>query len=118
MLEVASSRDRAYQELAWEALHTYETWFRRQYNLPPTDPRYLQATPEQIRVEFWAHVLAARFERARRDGRTVERLEDLLTTPEEAFEAGLKDLDERLAAEAVPVPAETVIAFRAEERSG
>ena len=30
-------------------------WFRRKYNLPPTDPRYLDMTPEGIEEEFWAH---------------------------------------------------------------
>jgi hypothetical protein len=30
-------------------------WFRKTYRLAPTDPRYLQATPEQIEAEYWAY---------------------------------------------------------------
>ena len=29
--------------------------FRRRYNLPPTDPRFLDATREEIAADFWAH---------------------------------------------------------------
>jgi hypothetical protein len=32
-----------------------EFWFRRQFNLPPTDPRFLDATLDDIETEFWAH---------------------------------------------------------------
>lgn len=32
-----------------------EFWFRRKFNLAPTDPRFLAATIEQIETEFWAH---------------------------------------------------------------
>lgn len=34
---------------------TLELWFRRQYRLPPTDPRYLAMTPYGIAVDFWAN---------------------------------------------------------------
>jgi len=34
---------------------TYDLWFRRTYNLAPTDPRYLDATPEQMLTDYWAH---------------------------------------------------------------
>jgi hypothetical protein len=34
---------------------TLEFWFRKKYNLAPTDPRFLDCTPEQIQTEFWAH---------------------------------------------------------------
>lgn len=30
-------------------------WFRRKYNLPPTDPRYLQMTRLDLLTDFWAH---------------------------------------------------------------
>lgn len=30
-------------------------WFRQKYQLPPTDPRFLALTPEDIEVEYWAH---------------------------------------------------------------
>lgn len=32
-----------------------EFWFRRRYNLAPTDPRFLDVTIEQIETDFWAH---------------------------------------------------------------
>lgn len=34
---------------------TLEFRFRRRYGLPPTDPRFLDATPEDIVIDFWAH---------------------------------------------------------------
>lgn len=34
---------------------TYEFRFRKRYNLPPTDPRYLAATIEEIITDYWAH---------------------------------------------------------------
>lgn len=33
-------------------------WFRKQFNLAPTDPRFLEATKEQIETEYWAHYYA------------------------------------------------------------
>ncbi len=30
-------------------------WFRRKYNLPPNDPRYLALTQQDIFEEYWAH---------------------------------------------------------------
>jgi hypothetical protein len=38
-----------------EVAETPEFRFRRRYNLPPTDPRYLDATLEDILVDLWAH---------------------------------------------------------------
>jgi hypothetical protein len=32
-----------------------EFWFRKKYNLPPTDPRFLDATLEDIALEYWAY---------------------------------------------------------------
>ena len=32
-----------------------EFWFRQKYNLPPTDPRFLNATLDQIETDYWAH---------------------------------------------------------------
>jgi hypothetical protein len=34
---------------------TVEFIFRRRYNLPPTDPRFLDATLEDMLVDHWAH---------------------------------------------------------------
>jgi hypothetical protein len=36
-------------------VNTYDFHFRRRYNLPPTDPRYLDATPDEIAADYWAH---------------------------------------------------------------
>lgn len=33
-------------------------WFRRKYNLPPTDPRFLNMTALDFRAEWWAHYYA------------------------------------------------------------
>lgn len=37
---------------------TYAFWFRRKYNLPPNDPRFLELTPEDVEAEYWAHYYA------------------------------------------------------------
>lgn len=33
-------------------------WFRRKYNLPPTDPRYTSLTALELQAEYWAHYYA------------------------------------------------------------
>ena len=43
------------QEKGRELVHSYEFIFRRRYNLPPTDPRFLNATQEDIETDYWAH---------------------------------------------------------------
>lgn len=35
-------------------MDTISFWFRRKYNLPPNDPRFLDLTLEQIETEYWA----------------------------------------------------------------
>lgn len=35
--------------------NTFALWFRQKYNLPPTDPRFLAATPEDMEAEYWAY---------------------------------------------------------------
>jgi hypothetical protein len=37
---------------------TYQFWFRRKYNLPPSDPRFLALTPEDVEAEYWAYEYA------------------------------------------------------------
>lgn len=32
-----------------------EFWFRRKYQLAPTDPRFLALTTDEIETEYWAH---------------------------------------------------------------
>lgn len=34
---------------------TLEFWYRRTYQLAPTDPRFLDSTLEQIETEYWAY---------------------------------------------------------------
>jgi hypothetical protein len=34
--------------------NTFALWFRQKYNLPPSDPRFLALTPEDIEAEYWA----------------------------------------------------------------
>lgn len=35
-----------------------EFWFRRKFNLPPHDPRFLAMTQDDLESEFWAHHFA------------------------------------------------------------
>lgn len=78
---------------------TYQLWFRRKFNLPPTDPRYLNATPEQIVTEFWAHY----FEERRLAGKPEEEeFED------ETFDEDLE------AIESNPEAWETILSTKAE----
>ena len=35
-------------------------WFRQKYSLPPTDPRFLDATTEQMLVDYWANYYSLR----------------------------------------------------------
>lgn len=32
-----------------------EFWYRRKFNLPPNDPRFLELTSFDIQREYWAH---------------------------------------------------------------
>jgi hypothetical protein len=43
------------KEEARQLCHSYTFWYRRKFNLPPNDPRFLDLTLEEIEVEFWAH---------------------------------------------------------------
>lgn len=38
---------------------TLQYWFRRHYNLPPTDPRFLAMTDWDIAIEYEAHLAAS-----------------------------------------------------------
>lgn len=116
--------ERPWQERAWALLQTRDFWFRRLFHLAPTDPRYLEATPEQIRTELWAHVLVGRLHEAQREGREVTGLEDLLPEGDTSFDEQLAAFDAQLESEArvkakaqPAAPArselEPVIAFRA-----
>ena len=43
---------------ATRMVRTYGFFFRKRYNLPPTDPRFLDATEEQMMDDYWAHQIA------------------------------------------------------------
>lgn len=30
-------------------------WFRQQYRIPPTDPRYLEMSQEDLLLEYWSY---------------------------------------------------------------
>ena len=45
-------------EQAKVTYRSYEFAFRKRYNLPPTDPRFLTATRAQIIEDCWAHAFA------------------------------------------------------------
>lgn len=96
--ELERKLTRQLQTLAYEQLFSVEFWYRRFYNLPPSDPRYLNTTPEEMAVEYWAYKLLERHRKLIKDGGESRKLEDLLT--EETFEEELEALDARLEAEA------------------
>lgn len=43
------------KEAAREVATTIRFWFRRKYNLPPTDDRFLGMTELAMVTEYWAH---------------------------------------------------------------
>lgn len=43
------------KERARNLYDTIEFWFRRKYNLPANDPRFLDSTIEEMLTDFWAH---------------------------------------------------------------
>lgn len=47
-------------------------WFRRRYNLPPTDPRWLSATPEMIAEDYWANYYQDRKDAGKPDEEEIE----------------------------------------------
>ena len=51
---------------------TPELWFRRTYKLPPTDPRFLDATAADILTELYAY----HYDDLRREGRVEDEIED------------------------------------------
>lgn len=42
-------------EAAKKLVWTYEYAFRQRYNLPPTDPRFLEADIHEMMVDYWAN---------------------------------------------------------------
>lgn len=73
----ASSLERDAKDAAKEAAGTIRFWFRRKYNLPPTDDRYLDMTEAAMLTEYWSHVYYEK--------------------PNSVFEDGTDNFDEELA---------------------
>lgn len=63
---------------AREAASTIRFWFRRKYNLPITDDRYLGMTEEGMSIDYWAHYYYDK--------------------PEAEWESGTDNFDEKVAA--------------------
>lgn len=80
---------------------TVELWFRRRFNLAPTDPRYLDATPEEMLTEYWAHY----YEERRLSGKPDEEefedeefdIERILAENERQAEGGDDEWEEVIA---------------------
>lgn len=49
------NQEKAARRRARDFYDTYAFWFRRRYNLPPLDPRFLAMTPEDVEAEYWAY---------------------------------------------------------------
>lgn len=50
-----AERRRLARERGKDLAGTVAFWFRRKYNLPPTDPRFLEMTSDAMLEEYWAH---------------------------------------------------------------
>lgn len=49
---------RTIPELAEQEANRLRYWFRQEYRLPPTDPRYQSITDEEILLEYELHLVA------------------------------------------------------------
>lgn len=58
MRDFAADRGRHGRQWGKELSQTVGFQFRRRYGLPPTDPRYLDATEEEMVADVWAHRFA------------------------------------------------------------
>jgi hypothetical protein len=87
-------RLRAIQEQAFEQLFDVKFWFRCKYNLPPTDPRYLNASIEEMQIDYFAHQFVERYAKLKHDGKEKITIDDLIA--EESFDRELAALDQRL----------------------
>jgi hypothetical protein len=67
-------------------------WFRRKYRLPPTDPRYLDATFHDIEVDYWANRYQDHADSGRPEEEEIEDedfdLDEITREWAEAAEAG------------------------------
>ena len=44
----------------------YKFWFRQHYNLPPNDPRFLEADDLEIEIDFFMHAYYAEYQKGSR----------------------------------------------------
>lgn len=51
----AENQDRQAREVARLRHKTVEFWYRRKYGLTANDPRFLDATSEEMLVDYWCH---------------------------------------------------------------
>jgi len=49
-----AARHKAAKRRGKDLARSYEFWFRQKYSLPPTDPRFLAMTSEDVEAEYWA----------------------------------------------------------------
>jgi len=98
------SPERNHQEKAFALIHKIDWWFRKHYNLAPTDPRYLDMTAEGMEIEYWAHTLTSRWEEIIKDGGKVKTIDDLLeeskSMSDDDFDRQLGELEQQSAAQA------------------
>lgn len=109
---------RQFQEAAYSEMGSLRWWVRQQYNMLPTDERYLNLTETDLQVEYWLHVLTARKMQAEKDGVIVETLDDLLTgaTVEEKMTRIDAELERQAKArQSMPDERETVVHWKADE---
>ena len=78
----AAKAERYLQEAAFKEVKTIDWWFRRHYNLAPTDPRYLNVTREQMWIEYWTIEFEERWAKAVKLHIKVEKMQDLLDVDE------------------------------------
>lgn len=55
-IDFAEEVRRNSRDIGLRMANTMDFAFRRRYQLPPTDPRYLAATDEEIVADYWANV--------------------------------------------------------------
>ena len=51
----AAAQEQEAKHKARETAQTLRFWFRKKYNLPPNDPRFLALTDEEIETEYWTY---------------------------------------------------------------
>lgn len=87
------SAERERQEAAFDEIQTIDWWFRKQFNLAPTDERYLNATKDDMWLEYWAVEFDTRWARAAKAGKEVNEIEDLFDPTGEDYGQEMSDAE-------------------------